>query len=243
MSNFVVRNSILHMRMRAPHPQVMDNFPQYALQSATPQTIVDYSNPGNVTGHQQRAWLVDWCIRAFLETGTIGVDLGSAGVNMPFCLSTDAIGNGEQPVYGGEMQGVQLVVDANDLSVFGSNSFGFVIGNHVLEHMACNQLSGHETQAEKFAIDCKGEELADLIDNHWLRIIVPGGYLCHIFPDENPCRRGNSSSLLHDPTHNHMLSPGRFQRSVLDRLKTPVDVVEFDTLKNNFSINIALRKK
>ena len=243
MDKFYLEDDRFHLDIPAFNQQVVGYFPQYDLASMTQGAVVNYDKSNNITGHQQRSWLCYYASRSFVEQRIISIDLASAGVNMPFCLSTDIVGNKERPFYGGIMSGVQIKIDANDLSIFGDDSFGAVLGNHCLEHMHCNKLKGNETQEDKLAISCNGAELADLLDNHWLRIIRPGGYLAQIFPSEVPCRRVNSSSLFHDPTHNHFLFPDTFKRMVLDRLKTPVEIIEFDTLNNNFSINLALRKK
>ncbi len=228
-------------RMRAPHPQVLGYFPHYSLDSMVPGTIVDYSNPLNITGHQQRAWICYMAMRSYLDTGIIGLEVASGGVATPYCLSTDFIGNNERPVYGGVMLGVHIKIDMNDLSIFGVESFGCVIGNHALEHANCDKLKGGESQEEKLAIDCDAMELVDLLDNHWLRVVKPGGFLIQVVPDETPCRRHGSSSLFHDQTHNHMLDPEKL-RNIFWHLKTPTEIVEFDTFKNQFSVNFALRK-
>ncbi len=244
MEDFFLEGNDLHVIFRpAFQPQCLPFFANYDHNQPLPGVILDYTDNRNVTGHAQRLFINHYCVKAFLETQTISLEIGSAGVQDAFCLSTDLIGNGETPVYGGgPMNGVHLKIDANDLSMFGAGSFGAVVGNHILEHVACNKLKGGESQEEKFYINCDAMELVDLLDDHWLQVIKPGGILAQVFPDETPCRRNGSSSLFHDQTHNHMLDPQKI-RNIIDRLKTPVEVIEFDTFNNNFSINLALRKK
>ena len=232
----------LHVRLDAPHTQVLPSFGKYSMDSKSPDAIVDYGNPRNITGHQQRAYVTYWAIRSYIEHNVMGIEVGSAGVPAPFCLNTDVLKNGQEPVYGGTMQGVQVAVDANDLALFESDAFGCILSNHVLEHAHCSRLVGGETQEQKLAIACDGSELVSLFDEHWLRVIKHGGYCVAIFPDERPSRKVGSSSLYHDKSHHHFFYPEVFKQSVLDRLITPVEIVEFDTLGNNFSINLVLRK-
>ena len=250
-----VKDGRWFLEMEAPHPQVLPYFPQYSLESTTPGTIVDYSDSRNVTGHQQRAWLVDICKRGYKETGLIGIDLGSAGVMMPFCLSTDIIANGERPEYGGIMSGVQLRVDASNMYNLGSDSFGFIISNHIIEHLPCRRLQQEgakvslaayreriRTPEFKMKLSCPGDEVAEIFDRDWLRVVKPGGYVAGIFPDEAAALRGGSSVFHQDLTHQHAWTADQFMENVLKKLQTPVEVIEFDTLRNNFSINFRLMK-
>ena len=243
MASYTVVDGELIIRIPAPHSQVLPFYPTYDPDNKSPLAIEDYSRPDNVCGHTQRAFLNYWGIQSFLETGLLGLELGSAGVADLFCLTTDHIATGQAPIYGGHYQGVQLALDATDLSQFGSNSFGCVINNHLVEHLPCKlSVRPALSQEGKYHLACPGTELIDIFDQHWLRIIKPGGYLCMIIPDERPARKVNSSTLYYDQSHQHFFFPEEFKRNIIDQLKTPVEIVKFDTLKNEFSFETVLRK-
>ncbi len=245
MTSYEIKDGELIIRMPAPHSQVLPFYPSYDPDNKSPGIIEDYSNPNNVCGHTQRALLNYYGIKAFLETGALGLELGSAGVSDLFCLVTDHIASGETTAYGGTHQGVQLAVDATDLSQFGSNSFGCVINSHLVEHLPCKYLppSAPCSQEDRYAFACSGMELVDILDNHWFRIIKPMGYLCMILPDETPARKVGSSTLFYDQSHQHYFFPHTFRMNILDQLKTPFETVKFDTLRNGFSFEAVLRKK
>lgn len=241
---FSVEDNRLHLHIDAPHQQVLPYYPQYNIYNKTNLAIEDYNNPQNCVGHQQRAYLNYWAIRSFVESkGGIGLDVGSAGVEHVGCLSTDKIGNGETPEYGGVMQGVHLKIDANDLSVFGSDAFSCLISNHVVEHLQCSRLQGWEKPEDKYRLNCDASELQEIFRNHWIRVVRPGGYIVGIFPDEDVAAKNNSSILFYDPHHMHRLGSKSFFQNVLNHLRDVVQILEYDTLKNGFSINFSLQKK
>ena len=243
MASYTVVDGELIIRIPAPHPQVLPFYPTYDPDNKSPLAIEDYNRPDNVCGHTQRAFLNYWGIQSFLETGVLGLELGCGGVHDAFCLATDHIATGEAPVYGGHYDNVQLVVDATDLSRFGANTFGCVINNHLVEHLPCQKAWKGMTQEEKYNVACSGAELIRIFDEHWLRVIKTGGFLALIMPDERPARKVNSSTLYYDQSHNHFFFPETFKSNILDKLKTPVEIIKFDTLRNNFSFDVVLQKK
>ena len=238
----VVENGELKLRLPAPHSQVLSYYPSYDIDHKSNLVIEDYRNPKNCVGHTQRSWLQYWCLRAFVESGgIIGIDLGSGGVNHAGCLSTDMIGNGETPEYGGVMRGVHEKVNAADLSRYGDNSFSCVIGNHIIEHLTCRYAWHGISTEQKIRMHCSGIEVVDIIQNHWLRIIRQGGYLATIFPDNQYAQEAGSSVFEQDPGHQHAWSAHEFQAYVISRLHN-VEVVEYNTFLNNFSCNTLLKK-
>ena len=244
MATYEIKDGELIIRMPAPHQQVLPFYPTYDPDNKSPLVVEQYSRPDNCCGHTQRALLNYWGIRSFLETGLLGLELGSAGVSDMFCLATDHIATGQAPAYGGSYEGVQLALDATDLSQFGSNSFGCVINSHLVEHLPCDRFSlgSSMTQEGKYHLACPGIELVDILDQHWLRVIKPSGYLCMIIPDERPARKVNSSTLYYDQSHQHFFFPEEFKKNIIDQLKTQVEIIKFDTLRNGFSFEVVLRK-
>lgn len=82
---------------------------------------LNYWRFANLVGEQQRTFNI-WCGLKFARNG-IGLELGSAGVKTPFCVSTDI-----RP-----MQGVELVCMGENLP-FKDERFNLVLANHVFEH-------------------------------------------------------------------------------------------------------------
>lgn len=240
---YLVTDEALYLWMERFHTQVLPFYPQYDPNKPSPEAERDYRKSNNSVGHQQRGFLCYYAIKSFVEQGIIGIDLGSAGVVTPMCLATDAIPTGSTPAYGGVMQGVQMAVDASDLSMFGTETFGCVLSNHLTEHLPCLYAPKNISQRERLDFDCPGWEVVDVFDEHWLRVVKKGGYVCGIIPDEQYAREVNSSTLFYDETHQHRLDPNSFRSNILERLKTPVEILEFDTFQNNFSFNFVLRKK
>jgi predicted SAM-dependent methyltransferase len=235
----------LHLRLETPHKQVLPFFPSYDPSNPAPGVIVDYHDSNNVTGHQQRAFLVYWALRAFVESGGYpGIDGGGAGVLTPGCISIDLYGNEEANTYGeSPYSGVNLKADCANLYMLQSNSFSCFVSNHLVEHLPCDSLSSDASQAQRMQLGCTGKEIAPVISENWIRLVQPGGYICLVFPDESAAQSGGSSVFLQDPSHQHGWTADTFFHNVLVPLTPEVDILEYDTFKNNFSVNCVLRKK
>lgn len=243
-ASFSIEYEQLLMRMALPHTQVLPYFPYYNYRSPAPGAIVDYRDPKNITGHQQRAFMNYWAIRSFIESGGgIGLDCGGAGVQHPACLSLDLCGNEEHKVYGGQYAGVHVKGDASNLSMFLDDSFSCIISLHLIEHLPCNRLTGTETVEEKIKLACPGREIGDILRYHWLRVLKPGGYIASIIPDNKAAVDGGSHVFYQDPSHAHSWRVDEFYNNVIKRLLDLADLIEFDTFSNHFSFNLVLKKK
>lgn len=239
-----IENGELVIRIPLPHPQVLPFFPGYHPDSIAPGVSIKYSDPSNQVGHQQRGWLNYHAVQSFIESGGgIGLDLGSGGVQHPGCLSVDVIGNQESSFYGGEMQGVHVKADASNLWMFGSNMFSCILANHLVEHLNCSRVSRGVDQRERLRIGCHGYEITDILLNHWIRVVRPGGRIAMIIPDDKYAKEVGSSSLFYDETHAHALDSTTFADDILSPLLEWIDIEEYDTFDNHFSFNILLRKK
>ena len=133
MKDFIVKDGKILLEIEAPHPQVLPFFPRYSMDSVVESAVLDYNKSANCVGHMQRSLMVWVMLNAFIESGGIpGIDLGSAGVQHPGCVSLDIVGTGEIPHYGGKMDGVHIKADAGNLFMLGDNSFSCVISNHTV---------------------------------------------------------------------------------------------------------------
>ena len=245
MGSWHVENGIIHIEMPTLDPQVLPDFPVFDIQAKRLDAVVDFTSPINTCGNQQRAYNIYWGIRAFVEhNGIIGIDLGSAGVLTPGCISSDIVGTGELCPYGDRnYDNVHLKIDAADLSILGTNTFSCVIANHIWEHLACNKIALDATPQQRLSLGCTGRETIDVLRNHWIRIVRPGGYVCIVVPDEKYARESNDSVLKMDRTHKHAPDSETFMEDILNPLLDIVEVVEYDTLQNKFSFNALLRKR
>ena len=244
MGSWHIENGNLHIEMPAPHSQVLPYFPQYDIGKPAPGTIVAYDDPRNVAGHQQRGLLCYYATRAFVESGGgVALDLGSAGVLHIGCLNLDMYGNGETPFYGGVVSGVNVKADASDLSMFQDNSFSCVLNSHLTEHLPCRKMRHDVTQEERFQFGCLGLEIIPILRDHWIRVLRPGGYLAMIIPDETFGLQCGSSTLYFDNSHQHAWTADAFYDDIVRFLEDLVEIVSFNTLQNNFSMELVARKR
>jgi hypothetical protein len=196
-------------------------------------------------------------MRAFEEHGgIIGCEVGSAGVQHPCALSTDKVGNGETPEYGGVMSGVHVKCDAADVSQFGDGTFSCLLPNHVVEHLGpCDMFTQwllatgttvlrDEQQAASVrkSLQCPGHELLGII-REWLRIVRSGGYVGFITPDADVAERNGITCFDYDSSHVHSLSGTKFSEFLREALQNEAEMVEANSLNNSFSFQVLLKKR
>lgn len=217
------------------HPQVLPFFPDHDYRHPVPGAIVDFSNPANCTGHQQRAFTTWWAIE---KCGPLdfGLDLGSPKGLTPLCAHVDVFGYGdEHPLerYKGKRQDGSLQPSsyksdfaydaANIHEIVPKGSLPYICSNHSLEHMPP-----------------RGNDVAivEMICN-WLSLLRPGGVFAAVVPDNDYV-----DVLRIDPDHKNAWGHSDFQRRVLDKVlhRGTSRLVEFDTFNNRFSFNLVLER-
>jgi methyltransferase family protein len=195
---------------------LLEFFPDYDYRRPFQPERVVFSRPDNITGHQQRALNVWWAIEQCGKTGGVGLELGSGGVHTPWCLSTDAYATSDHPVYGGACR-PHMALSAHQRLPFEDGSFSLVLANHVVEHLP-------------------GDVPAILRD--WVRVLKQGGVLAVVLPDQTYV-----DVLAIDKDHKQAWTAQQFREQVLVPLGDVVDVLSFDTFKNNFSFDAVMRKR
>ena len=202
---------ILNVNLGNEH--ILEYFPNFEYFNCTKPNRLKFSKLNNLTGSQQRAFIIYHILEEVKKHGEIGLNIGAGQCNEPFTLSIDHYYGDKHPLYGGEYH-PQLTSKCDKLP-FNDNSFQFIIASHVLEHVS-NPL---ETFKE------------------WIRILKIHGALILLVPDgryEKPAPW--------DIDHKQFFSPASFTEHILyecDNMGTEV----FDTLNNQFSLNYVGRKQ
>ena len=177
----------------------------------------DMSRPDNVCGYIQRIYESYWCVRKFIESGgTPGIALCAGQAPGLFTVTNDFYYGESHPEYGGAYH-PHIVHDAAKLPFIGSNTFPIATCLHGLEHL---------------------ENTKEVLQE-WIRIVQPDGLVLVIFPDENYTGKGGGMDHSHKECH----SATSFKERILPEIQNWAYVEEYDTLKNNFSVNLLLRKK
>lgn len=238
---------------------VLEHFPDFDYNNpiGNRDVICDMSNPGNMVGQQQRAFIVYWALKqcSLLD---LGLDLGSNRSFTPFAIHVDKYGDGApNPLYPHDVSPSvsDVIADMCDLSMFPSNTFAYVASNHSLEHIDTSKhiFSTASLSREIWLGDTeKGKYggvyeqymaetdavIVKVLREHWIRVLRPGGILAMVVPDHAYVNVFDA-----DKDHKHAWMHFDFNKRILAYLSDLIDVVEYDTLKNNFSINVVLRKK
>jgi hypothetical protein len=206
------------------HHQVQEFFPEfdYRNPSEAIRARCDMRRPDNVTGHQQRAFSVYWALRQCSPVD-LGLDIGSPKGLTPYCVSVDVFGDGKvHPFYGGGRYLADVVRDATDTSCFPKDAWSLVGSNHSLEH-----------------ISAVGDEGIIAVLEAWFALLRTGGVLAMIVPDND-----HFDVMASDKDHSHAWGHSDFRGRVLDSVirRTGAELVDYDTLQNNFSFDVVLRK-
>ncbi len=213
------------------YENIQEHFPQfdYSNPNGDRDVICDMKNPGNMVGHQQRAFSIYWALKQ-CNAFDLGLDLGSHRGLTPYCIHVDLYyGNGKpHPYYGNAPSywttesSADFLGDASKLSSFPTNTFPFVSSNHSIEHI-------------------KGDnnKIVNMIRDEWLRVLRPGGILAMIIPDND-----KFDVLASDQDHKNAWGAQDFYNLIIMPViqNTNVQLIEYNTLKNNFSFNVVLRK-
>jgi len=147
------------------------------------------------------------------KKGEIGCDIGCGQACSPWAIGIDSYFGECHPEYGGSYH-PHLTWQGEKLP-FNQNTMGFVIAAHVLEHMD-NTIG---------------------VLKEWIRIVKPGGGIYIIMPD------AAYEIFQWDKSHVSFYTAKEFKEEILSVLSDLVEVTDYDSFKNQFSFNVALKKK
>jgi len=187
---------------------VLKYFPGFNYNCCAEPERLDYRRSDNVTGYQQRAFLIYWATEWCGKKNENGIEFGSGGIFEPYVINTD-IRPGSHMLLNCESR--------DDLKQFEDNKFNLIVSSHVIEHLSC--------------------DIEQLFRKEWLRILKPGGIIAGILPDS---RYGDVMS--YDPEHKQCWTAHEF-RALLEKMGDVLELMEIDTLNNNFSFNFVVKKR
>lgn len=145
-----------------------------------------------------------------------GIDVACCARVFPGAVGIDIISKGQKTQPWGLPSAAQFAFDCSDLP-FKDETLDFIVGVHTIEHFA----------------DTKG------VLNEWIRILKVGGYLLLVVPDIRYTPSPGSDN--HDITHLHEFEPEEFLLIV--KSITGTEIIQYDTLNNEWSFDCVLRKK
>lgn len=183
---------------------------------------VNSREPNGITlcAWQMKAFHYFWIMKQCRVTGEIGLTINME--NVPFCLYVD------------DRHGAGHIFCALSSvhKLFTSNKFPLVIASALIPYLPCSS-SGKR---------CDGIEIAGEIDK-LANIVAPSGVLIAALMDElGPKHEGRS--LVESAGNTHAWTVPQFEKHILGNINSHVwDVEEFDTLKNDMSFNVVLRRK
>ena len=209
--------------MQWEHEYLFQLFPQY-----------DYNNPKrpwdlhcrDSTGIRNCAWQMKafhywWVMKQCHETGEVGLAINIE--NIPFCVMAD----------NRESAGHVFAQHGSVHKLFNGNKFPLVIASAVIPFYPC---------ASSNPQNCEGPEVANIIHSLATTLKPDGVLIAAVMDDTGPRHEGRS--LKDSAQFTHTWTAKQFERSVLAKIDTAIlEVQEFDTLRNDMSYNVVLRKK
>jgi hypothetical protein len=207
------------------HQNVQEVFPDFDYHNVQPsiKERLDYRRPDNVVGHQQRAVSCYWALK-MCSALDLGLDLGSPKGLTPHCIHVDLFGDGRpHPFYGGGPYIADIAHDACRTAIFPENAWPYITSNHSLEHMNVGGDGGIVSLLEK-----------------WIALLRPSGILAMVIPDND-----HFNVMKSDANHASAWGASDFKTRVLNQVlaRSPVELVEYNTLLNNFSFNVVLARR
>jgi hypothetical protein len=236
------------------------------------EVICNMADPNNKVGHQQRAFTTYWALKTCgpLDLGLdIGSTRGLTPYCIH--LDKFANGK-PHPVYTDQESVLaDVCLDMADLSVLPDTCFPYLCSNHSLEHADVSRYLPSDAPRPPAVQqrDFKSPErlawielypkwrdefdagVVRMLREEWLRVLrlpetknwpsgpihYPGGLMALCVPDA-----AYFDVIGCDSDHKHAWSHKDFEERILNHLRDVVRVVEFDTLKNNFSFNVLLER-
>lgn len=201
---------------------ILEFFPDYdyhKLKEGLDTARLDYGRVDNLVGHQQRAFIVYWALKGASQGG-IGVDMGCGEIIHPFCLGIDKYAGDSHPDYPSPTKAnyhPHMVWRADKPLPFTDGCFDFLVSHHSLEHMQDVEWTLRE----------------------WIRIVKKDGILAIVMPD---AKFGGADD---DKSHKASFTSEQFKAEILDPLveEKLIEIVEWNTFNNNFSMNVVLKKR
>jgi len=210
--------------IKTGHEYLLEFYPDYDYRvKLNPSIFEGREDITNDTGIKQRAFNIWWAIRQCWMKSDIGIEFGSGGVKAPFCISTD-YSAGLESDYGGRSNGCHFRVDldrlddAHGIGFWEPCMFALILANHVMEHLE------RPYEALQFMAEITKQD----------------GIIALIIPDH-----GKWDTMMHDKTHKHCWSADEFKEQFLNEnslKEMGLELLEFNTLDNNFSFDVVLRK-
>ena len=204
------------------HQYLFDLYPNYDYNAPTrPWEIHCRDNDGiRNCAWQMKSFHYWWIARQCVDSGEIGLSINID--NLPFCVHVDSRkGNGH--------------IFASYDSIhkqFNGEKFSLIIASAFIPYYPC----------ESGTPKCNGTEVAKGLDN-LATLLKPSGVLIAAIMDETgPMNEGRS---LRDSSYfTHAWTVRQFEKAVLGNIDGDLwGVDEFDTMKNDMSFNLVLRKK
>lgn len=192
---------------------ILENFPNFDYANPKNPELLNFFNKNNITGDQQRAFVLYHVLDEIKRELNIGLDLGCGQWITPFCLGIDRYCGYHHPIYGGYYS-PHLTWDCHKLP-FNDSTFGFIVVNHIIEHLDEPVMAFKE----------------------WIRILKINGVIILIIPDTNyePYEKWDSD-------HRQFFTPQTLKDEILDKFQNQIKTEVYNTFNNNFSINYVGRK-
>lgn len=220
------------------YPDVLKHFHNYDYRMCytdgvpTPERV-DYRRGDNVTGHQQRAFIMWWALEN-LSTGLVGIEWGGA-VSTSGCIDIDLYAGDGSGRSDGNNPHIQC--DAAHMHMLRSGKFGSVLGNHCMEHFS----DPDRAIAEAVRVMSSGRYIAQNVpsasagpwnyeNEHHVTAFLPNRF-ARLAPYE-PALVGDPKRIIYVDEWTDELCR-----------RHNLELVSRDTLQNNFSIDFVLRKK
>jgi len=181
-----------------------------------PPEMLDYRNPENIVGHQQRCFLVYWALKATENVEkpvVIDVACGQA-ITPSWAIGVDKV-HGIHPAYGGFYK--PTVQALGEKLPFKDEVADAIVSNHGVEHL---------------------EDFPKVLRDEWLRVLKKGGIIAFVTPDRTygspPDLEGHTREWTPDEMFIECLLP-----LIEEGL---IEILDFDSFNNHFSFNVCIRK-
>ena len=213
--------------------KILQHFPDFDYRQPLESWRVDATQKNSLAGLQIEAFHYYWTLQAS-KNGKIGLSLVTP--DLPFCCT---LSHFDHPaVHCREQIG-------NASHIFQPRIFSCVVVSAPLPSLPCAGCAPTSDKTERKRAQCQGSEVIPYLQQ-WAGLLMPDGLLMGALFDNSAALIFRNTNLIDELDFQHAWSAQSFRLKVMEPfllMDQTLELIEYDTFRNNLAFNFVVRRK